>query len=332
MATKHNVLEIMEKHRGESVSGEYIANLLNLSRNMVWKAIKDLRKDGYVIEAATNKGYRLTPENDILAKEGIKPFLLSSDLANNIQVYAEINSTNREAKAQAIAGAPHGTVILAEQQISGRGRRDRAFFSPPGSGLYMSFILHSGVLGFHNPTTITAYAALCVCEAIEKACGLKPAIKWVNDIFLNGRKICGILTEAITVFENQHIHEIILGIGINVNTKPEDFPEPLQDIAGSLYPDGKAQTTRNRLAAEIINQLLYADKPSEAQLFEQYKARLFMLNTDVTVVQGEGKEEKAENTEKYMAKALDIDEHGRLIIQMPDGTTKTLVSGEVKVF
>ena len=262
-------------------------------------------------------------ENDALTKESMKPFLVCADLANNIKVHTVIDSTNRAAKAQGIAGAPHGTVILAERQTAGKGRRGRDFFSPPGSGLYMSFILHSDVFGFHDPTAITAYAALCVCEVIENVCGLKPAIKWVNDIFLNGKKICGILTETITEFESHHIRKIILGIGMNVSTKTEDFPKPLQSIASSLYPDGKVHITRNHLVAEIINRILCADKPSEAQLFQQYKAQLFMLNTDVTVIQGE---------EKYVAKALDIDEYGHLIVQTPAGEIKTLMFGEVKVF
>lgn len=322
MTTKHLVLEILEQNRGQSVSGERIAELLNLSRNMIWRAIKDLRNDGYVIEAVTNKGYRLTGENDILSIEGIKPFLLSPDFAANMKVFTEIDSTNREAKAEAIAGAAHGTVILANRQTSGKGRRNREFFSPSDSGLYMSFILSADTVGFVNPTVITAYAALCVCETIEMVCGLVPSIKWVNDIFLDGKKIGGILTEAITEFESRSIREIIVGIGINISTKAEDFPEPLRDIAGSLFPAGNAPITRNRMAGEIINRILCADKPSEACMFEQYKKRLFMLGTDITVI-GE--------SESYIARALDINEQGHLIVQTQSGEIKTLLSGEVRV-
>ena len=322
MDTKHRVLEILEKNRGKSVSGEYIAGLLNLSRNMIWKAIKSLRDDGYVIEAVTNKGYRLTNENDILAAEGIKPFLASAHMADNIKVHRELDSTNREAKALAIAGAPHGSVIIAERQVSGRGRRDRDFFSPPGRGLYMSMILNSDMLGFHHPTAITAFAAVCVCEAIEGICDLKPAIKWVNDIFLNGRKICGILTEVISDFETRHIREIIIGIGVNINTLDEDFPDSLQGLAGSLYPDGKANITRNQLAAEIINRVFSAEKPGEAQIFERYRSRLFMLNTEVAIIK---------DGEKCAVKALDIDDSGHLLVKTQEGEILTLVSDEVKI-
>lgn len=322
MTTKHLVLEILEQNRGQSISGEYIAERLNLSRNMIWRAIKDLRNDGYVIEAATNKGYRLTGENDILSAEGIMPFLLSPDFAENIKVFESIDSTNREAKAGAIAGARHGTVILANQQTSGRGRRDREFFSPSDCGLYMSLILSADALGFANPTAITAYAALCVCEAIEAVCGLTPKIKWVNDIFLCGKKIGGILTEAITELESGSVREIIVGIGINVSTRSEDFPEMLKDIAGSLYPDSNSPITRNRLAGEIINRILCADRPNERALFEKYKQRLFMLGADITVI---------EDREKYTARALDINEKGHLIVRTQNGEIRTLSSGEVRV-
>jgi BirA family biotin operon repressor/biotin-[acetyl-CoA-carboxylase] ligase len=177
-------------------------------------------------------------------------------------------------------------------------------------------------LGFDNPTTVTAYAALCVCEAIETLCGLCPAIKWVNDIFWENKKICGILTEAITEFENSHVREIILGIGVNISTKPGDFPKTLRDIAGSLYPNGNPPITRNHLAAEIKNRVLQSGKPREVRVFERYKARLFMLGTDITVMQG---------NESYTATALDIDEKGRLIVRNQSGETKALSSGEIKI-
>jgi len=323
MSTKNTILELLEKNRGKSISGEYIANMLNISRNMIWRAIKDLRADGYVIEAATNKGYRLTDENDIISAEGIKPFLPSPGLSEQIKVFSEIDSTNREAKAQAIEKAAHGTVILADCQTTGRGRFNRDYFSPSGSGLYMSFILHSNLLAFTNPTAITAYAGLCVCEAIESVCDIKPSIKWVNDIFLYGKKVGGILTEAITDFESGGTHEIILGIGINISTKPEDFPETLREYASSLYPDGDSLITRNRLAAEIINRVLASKMPEEAELFGQYKKRLCMLGADLTVTQGK---------EKYKAKALDINEKGHLIVRTDSGEVKTLSSGEITIF
>jgi BirA family biotin operon repressor/biotin-[acetyl-CoA-carboxylase] ligase len=322
VTTKRLVLEILEQNRDKGVSGEYIAELLNISRNMIWRAVRDLRADGYVIEAGIKTGYRLTGENDIISVEGMKPFLSSPGLSENITVYSEIDSTNREAKARAINKAAHGTVIVSDCQVCGKGRRNREFFSPPGSGLYMSFVLHSEVLRFTNPTAVTAYAALCVCEAIENACKLKPSIKWVNDIFFNGKKIGGILTEAITVFENGSIGEIILGIGINISTKPQNFPESIRASAGSLYPNGVPLITRNCLSAEIINRILVPAAPKEAELFAQYKKRLFMLGSDIEVIQGE---------EKYEAEALDIDANGYLVVRTGDGEIKKLSSEEISI-
>jgi len=241
-------------------------------------------------------------------------------MAENITVYPVIDSTNREAKERAIHDAVHGTVIIADSQTQGRGRYNRSFFSPPGSGLYMSFILFPDEIGFQNPTVITAYAAVRVCEAIEDACNIKPSIKWVNDIFLEGKKIGGILAEGITDSESKSIGRIILGIGINISAKSEDFPEEIRPRASSLYPDGNALISRNLLAAGIINRILMPDRPKEPEIFEQYRKRLCMLGSHITVVQGK---------EQFTAKALDIDEKGRLLVEMRSGEIRALLSGEV---
>jgi len=260
--------------------------------------------------------------DDIVSAQGIKPFLVFPEVVENILVFSELDSTNREAKARAVDGARYGTVVIADHQTSGRGRFSRGFFSPRGSGLYISFVLHCGQLGFSNPTAITAYAGLCVCEAVESLCGFSPSIKWVNDVYLDGKKICGILTEGITDFESGGIGEIVLGIGINVSTRTEDFPEEIRERAGSLFPDGRPLVTRNRLAAEVINRVLGSGDVSEAELFTRYKRRLFMLGADVTVVQG---------NEEYKARALDIDGCGGLVVEKADGSIVVLSSGEISI-
>lgn len=322
MSTKRLVLEVLEKNRGNSISGEEIAGALHLSRNMIWRAIRELREEGYQIEAVTKRGYRLTGENDILSAEGIKPFLLFADAAENIYVYPTMDSTNREAKAQAVNRAVHGTVILSDGQTGGRGRQGRAFFSPPGSGLYLSIVLRAEEMNFSSPTDITFHAAVCVCEAVESLYGLKLAIKWVNDLFLEGKKVGGILTEAITDLESRSLSEIILGIGLNVCTRQEDFPEELRETAGSLYPEGGAPVTRNRLAAEILNRVLFSGTGEGKELFRRYKERLFILGQRIIVKQGR---------DQYEATALNITEKGSLIVQTPDGKKQTLSSGEVSI-
>ena len=187
MSTKNRILELLEQQRGESVSGEHLAGVLGISRNAVWKAIKELQKDGYNIVAVTNKGYCLSAENDIISIPGIKPFLSerSQFYANKIQVHKSLESTNKTAKEMAVAGAEHGTIIISDCQTMGRGRYSRNFFSPSGGGLYMSIVLRPEAMHFKNPTSVTAFAAVSVCEAIESISTKVPRIKWVNDIFID---------------------------------------------------------------------------------------------------------------------------------------------------
>jgi len=257
-----------------------------------------------------------------ISAEGIKPFLDSPDIAENIKVYPIIGSTNREAREQAVRNPVHGTVIIADCQTQGKGRFDRVFFSPPGSGLYMSFVLFSDIMGFANPTAITAYAAVRVCEAIDSVCDINMSIKWVNDIYLNRKKIGGILAEAITDSNSHGAVKIILGIGINVSTKTNDFPEEIRRGVSSLYPEGNPSISRNLLAAAIINRIILTDAPDEREVLSRYKERLFILGSDITVVQG---------NKAYEAKALDINEYGHLIVKMKDGQLRALLSGDVRL-
>ncbi len=325
MSTKNRILELLEKQRGESISGERLADMLSVSRNAVWKAVKELQKDGYNIVAVTNKGYCLSDENDIISVPGIKPFLSenSQPYADKIRIYKSLESTNKTAKEMAVAGAEHGTVIISDCQTKGRGRHSRNFFSPSGGGLYMSIILRPEVLHFENPTAVTAFAAVSVCEAIESISKKEPKIKWVNDIFIDGKKVCGILTEAVTDFESGSLEWIVLGIGINVYTRKEEFPIDLQSIATSIFPDEKTLCVRNKLSAEIINRIVgFEAPPSEAEIFEKYKKRLMMLGKEITVIQ---------NRAEYKAIATDVDSVGHLIVKNENGEIITLSSGEIRI-
>ena len=325
MSTKNRILELLEQQRGESISGEHLAEILGISRNAVWKAVKGLQKEGYNIVAVTNKGYCLSDENDIVSIPGIKPFLSEKNqpYANKIHIYKSLESTNKTAKEMAVAGAEHGTVIISDCQTMGRGRYSRNFFSPPGGGLYMSIVLCPEVLHFENPTSVTAFAAVSVCEAIESISKKTPKIKWVNDIFIDGKKVCGILTEAVTDFESGGLGWIVLGIGINVHIRTEDFPGDLQSLATSIYPDEKMPGVRNKLSAEIINSILELDTlPSETEIFEKYKKRLMMLGKEITVIQ---------NQTEYKATAIDVDSVGHLIVKNENGEIITLSSGEIRI-
>lgn len=321
MNTKEHVLALLEGKRGENVSGETIAGQLKISRNAVWKAVKELKKDGYSIEAVTNRGYCLVDDNDILSIQGMLPFLHTGDQAEKINVYSSLETTNKTAKEMAMSGAPHGTVVIADHQTAGLGRYGRQFFSPPG-GIYMSCVLYPAELSIQTPTLVTAFAAISVCEAIETVTGKSPQIKWVNDIYLDGKKICGILTEAVTDFESGNIQWIVAGIGVNFATR--DFPKELQALAGSVYGNEQTTVTRNRLAAEIINRFVRSDNNlcDEQEVIHQYKKRLFMIGKTVFVTDQE---------DNYEATAVDVDHIGRLIVEKKDGARRSLSAGEINI-
>ena len=324
-STKEWVLQLLESQKGQSISGEYIANQLQVSRSAVWKAVKELEKDGYKIQAITNRGYRLSDENDILSIQGMLPFLADDEAHHKISIYHSIESTNKTAKELAISGAEHGTIIIADHQSAGRGRFNRSFYSPTGKGIYISFIFRPSRNNLvANPTLITAFAAVKVCEAIEATTGKSPQIKWVNDIFLDGKKICGILTEAVTDFETNNLQWVVLGIGINFTIPEEGFPKEIEETAGAIFSDEKPTITRNRLISELINGILsFEDERIKESIFLKYKERLFILGKGITVTESNGL--------SFEATAVDIDSTGRLIVEKENGERLSLSTGEVKL-
>lgn len=332
MSTRANVLKALEENKGTTVSGEELASRLDISRAAVWKAIQELRREGYRIEAATNKGYCLSQENDVLSAEGIIPYLRSADMADKIHVFKVLESTNLTAKKMALDGAPHGTVVLSEEQTKGRGRMGRSFFSPPAGGIYISFILEPQ-LDAAKSVLITTAASVAVCRAIEAVTGISCRIKWVNDVYLDDKKICGILTEAVTDFESGHIDYIVLGIGINFSTAADAFPKELSGIAGSLISGSHdGDVSRNRLIAELIDQVLEINEDLEARKFlEDYRKRSFILGKEIQVIPRIRADHESEPAEGMPALALDIDGDGGLVVRYRDGSVQTLNSGEISI-
>ncbi|MCL2838618.1 MAG: biotin--[acetyl-CoA-carboxylase] ligase [Oscillospiraceae bacterium] len=324
MNTKNTILALLEQNRGKPISGARIAEQLNISRNAVWKAINSLKEDGYAIESVSNRGYTLLTNNNILSAAGIVPYLTNKEHEANIHILKSVDSTNNAAKEMAIAGAAHGTVIIAETQTAGRGRYGRSFYSPPLGGLYMSIILRTKFLGLTDTTHITASAAVAVCRAIETVTGVAPKIKWVNDIFLDDKKICGILTEAVTDFESGSIDWIVIGMGINVTTN--DFPDDVQNIATSIFAVGSNDdnaTVRSRIAAELINIFLSPDSQIfDPKIYAEYKEKSMLIGRTVTVIGSD---------EPYEATAIDIDEQCRLIVRKSNNSITALSTGEVSV-
>lgn len=317
--TDERIIEMLEKCRGESVSGEELAERLSVSRAAVWKRIKKLREKGYKIDAVNNSGYMLSKNDDKLSAGGIIPYLDKPDYADLLYVYDEIDSTNTEAKRRIIEGASEGTVIAADSQTSGRGRLGRNFFSPPGSGIYLSFILKPKMTA-EKSLAITAAAAVAACHAIEEVTEKKPKIKWVNDLFLDGKKICGILTEAVSGLETGNIDAVVIGIGINCTTV---FGGELGDIAGSLYDkDSDTAAIRNRLAAELINQLYrLTDMLADGGFIDEYRKRSIIMGREITIC---GEAESLYTVE-------DIGDLGELVLKNGSGDRRILNTGEVSI-
>jgi len=222
----------------------------------------------------------MNTESNTLSIQGISAFFPNSvrdRVSNHIHIYDSLESTNITAKEFSLSGAAHGTVIIADSQTKGKGRHGKAFHSPPGHGIYMSFVLNPDQLSISTNSLITLSAAITVCEAIEAVTDKSPKVKWVNDIFLDGRKVCGILTESV-IGAQSHIQQgIILGIGINFTTPLHEFPDQLQQTAGALFEAQSPPITRNQLISEIIYRIIYPNASySEEELLVLYSIRQFL--------------------------------------------------------
>jgi BirA family biotin operon repressor/biotin-[acetyl-CoA-carboxylase] ligase len=308
VSTKERLLLILEKNRRRSVSGEEIAAVLGVTRAAVWKAVRALKEDGHMIDAAPNRGYRLSPLAAVFSAQAVEA-LLPEGLAA-VRLYRTIDSTNNVAKNLAAQGFSHGTTVIAAEQTGGRGRFGRSFASPPG-GLYMSVILRTADV---ETATVTAAAGVAVCRAVEAVTGLGPRIKWLNDILLEDKKLCGILSEAVTDLESGRAEWVVVGMGVNTGA----VPEKMRSIAAALELDKQGRT---RLAAEILKNLLPAP-PAGEMLLDEYRRRLSTLGRTVTVHAPSG---------AYEAAAEDIDGQCRLVVRLPDGERRVLYSGEVSV-
>jgi len=319
---KDEVLAALEARKGKVVSGEALASELFVSRNAVWKAVSQLRKEGYQITASTKAGYCLTQSNDILSEQSIQNFLPSLPVLVQVKVFKSLASTNLTLKQLAVDGAPEGTLIVTEEQTGGRGRLGRSFYSPSGTGIYMSLLLRPSMPASES-LNITTCAAVAVASAIEEVSGKEAAIKWVNDIFVEEKKVCGILTEASFDMESNRIEYAILGIGLNVNPPANGFPEDIKDVASSIFDTPASSDTRSRLAAKIIENFL-CEYPSlsEKKFMSEYRRRSFLIGRTVTFPY---------KNELASGMVEDVDDDARLLVRLADQTLLPLSSGEVSV-
>jgi len=322
MSLKDRVLSMLYEKRGSYVSGEEIGSKIHITRAAVWKAVSVLRSQGYKIESSTKKGYLLSDEADIFTPQSVA-LLLENPACVRIVKYDAVPSTNLTAKEFAAKGEPEGLVVLAEEQSRGRGRFGRSFYSPGAGGVYMSILLRPAC-PVSDSLFLTTAAAAAVAQAIEKLSGRKALIKWVNDVLTDGKKVCGILTEAALTLESGGVDYAVVGIGVNVFKPENGFPAELADIAGAVFDSGKpAAGVRSALAAEIINNFMRYYKELEKRTFySEYKKRSVVIGREVTVLQ---------NGEETRARVLDLDKDCRLIVRYGNGTQAVLSSGEISI-
>ncbi len=318
MSLKEQLLYELIKNRGKSMSGQQLADQFHVSRTAIWKTIRTLKEEGHLIQAGQNRGYTLLSNSDVLNVPAIAPLLLPPLNATFLTVVSQCSCTNDCIKQLAIQSAPAGTCFLADAQTNGRGRQSRSFYSPPG-GLYLSMLLRPS-LPMYKSTFLTIAAAVAVCRAVKKICNISLEIKWVNDLFLNGKKVGGILTEAVTDLEGGTFEYAIVGIGLNIFFR-EPIPNELTSIVTSLYntePDG---AIRCKLAAAILNELYQLEQNPSSSL-EEYQALNFVPGKTIQIISG---------IRTGTAKALSITEQGQLLVEYPDHTQITLNSGEIQI-
>lgn len=302
---------------GEELSGEALAKRLFVSRNAVWKAVVQLRQEGYRIEGGTNRGYRLVGGGEQLSAASLRAKLGT----RQIEYRETVDSTNRVARSMAESGAETGTVVVAGEQTAGRGRLGRTFSSRAGGGLYMSLILRPRGLAV-NATLLTAYTAVAVAEALEEiAPGLIVGIKWVNDLFCRGRKLAGILCEGALDMENGQLSYVVVGVGVNLSR--EAIPPELAGIAVSVGELTGQEPDPAALCASIVRRLDLADGEMERKTFlAEYRRRSIVIGHEVTVCRGE---------ERFPAEVLRIDDNAGLLVRDWSGAESVLQSGEISV-
>ena len=326
LTTKDHVIASLIK-ADDYISGEKISSSLGISRAAINTAVKTLRATGYEIESSTQKGYRLIGHPDIINAGELLPFL-PSDRVETIHAYDEVASTNDTLKQLSFEGAPEGTVVIADYQSKGKGRRGRSFDSPHGTGIYFSYLMRPSIAPA-DASQITAWTAVAIRRAIAKACGISPEIKWVNDLVVNSKKITGILTEMTFESESGMIDSIIIGIGINVNQVESDFPEEIRNIAGSLRMTKGESIPRAKIVAAMVEEMdkLASSIPGSAsEYLSEYKDSCLTLGKEVSVV----KVHDSGETPRH-GTAIDINPDFSLKVRFEDGHEEDLSSGEVSV-
>lgn len=318
---KEEILRLLRSADGY-ISGQELCNRFGVSRTAVWKAINQLKEAGYEIEAQQNKGYRLMAAPDLMTEAEIKSLMHTDWVAKEVLYFDTIDSTNTKAQELAEKGYPSGTLVVADKQESGKGRRGRSWVSPSGTGIFMTLMIKPDI-NPNNASMLTLVAALAVAKAITSVTGEEAMIKWPNDIVVNGKKVCGILTEMNAQFD--YINHIVVGIGINVHN--ESFPEEISQMASSLMIEaGGKRFHRAQIIAETMSYFeQYYDTFLKTQdlsaLVREYDKLLVNRNKSVRVL---------DPKEPFDGKAMGITSKGELIVDTWE-SRKLVSSGEVSV-
>lgn len=318
---KEEILRLLRSADGY-ISGQELCNRFGVSRTAVWKAINQLKEAGYEIEAQQNKGYKLMAAPDLMTEAEIKSLMHTDWVAKEVLYFDTIDSTNTKAQELAEKGYPSGTLVVADKQESGKGRRGRSWVSPSGTGIFMTLMIKPDI-NPNNASMLTLVAALAVAKAITSVTGEEALIKWPNDIVINGKKVCGILTEMNAQFD--YINHIVVGIGINVHN--ESFPEEISQMASSLMIEaGGKRFHRAQIIAETMSYFeQYYDTFLKTQdlsaLVREYDELLVNMNKAVRVL---------DPKEPFDGKAMGITPKGELIVDTWE-SRKLVSSGEVSV-
>lgn len=317
---KEEVLKYL-KEQNDYVSGEQISKKLGVTRASIWKIINKLKEEGYMIESSTKKGYKLTQIPNIITKEEVQSIIKTQCLGRNMHYFSEIDSTNEEVKKLARTGEAEGVTVVADKQTAGKGRLGRVWNSPSGNNIFMSVLLRPRIKP-EKASQITLIAGLAMCEAIREVTGLEAKIKWPNDIVVNGKKVCGILTEMSA--EIDCVNYVVVGIGVNVNQT--EFPEELP-YATSLKLQGGQEYQRGKIIGVFFDKfepyyMAYKENTTLELMLPAYKRYCITLDDKVKII---------DSVNEYIAEPLDVLADGSLVVRTEVGEEKRIFTGEVSV-
>lgn len=325
-STRNKLIELLvEGSKQEAfISGQLLSEKLNISRSAIWKHMNELKKDGYVIEGISRKGYKIISYPNKLSENTIKWGLETEWLGHHIIHKESVSSTQKLAHIAALDGAEHGTIVIADEQTGGKGRSDRSFHSKKDEGIWMSIVLRPDILPYEAPQ-LTLLTATILAQVIDQYEGVQPQIKWPNDILINGKKIAGILTEMQA--EQDKVLYVVIGIGINVNQKIESFPEDIQSRVTSLSIEKNGNIDMIKLIQNIIESFeekfdLYLEHgfPKVKTTWEKYG---FRINEQLEI---------KTSRETWLGKFLGIAEDGALLAERESGVTEKIYSAEISWF